>query len=223
MRRSLLIGFGFLIGCSGQEEPLVVPEIVDPPRARASSAPPWNPLPSEKPASVAEPRLSDPPQPPEPHHNGGFPPPPPPTIFLDQVEAIQDNGPTGTATLIVGADGPREALFIHTIKRFRAQESFAARPICLTQATDTLVSVLAARFDKIHSETACTWEGPGVVLARTGEGAMFVHANIACGDKACNAEGGGTYGNMGAEGYGYRLRLTREGWTIEEAGIQWVA
>ncbi len=142
---------------------------------------------------------------------------------MDQVNQMAGNATAIDSMLIEGASGPREALFIHTIERFRAQEGFAERPVCLVKAQAGLVANLVGRFANVHEEDACRWEGPGVVLATTGEPAIYVHANIACAGMACEGEGGGTYGNLGAEGYGYRLRRTHEGWIIESLGISWIS
>ena len=211
-----------LAACQQEKEYLPVPDITDPPRGEASPAPAWNageaPPPTGEPPSDAPPsgeiRIEPSPS---------SPPPPPPDVFLDRVDRAPENGSGKEPTLIAGASGPREALFIHAIARMRAGAPIYQRPICLTRGSPDLVASIARRFEDIHAEDACRWEGPGVVLSSTGEAAMFVHANVRCGGKSCDGEGGATYGNMGAEGYGYRLRRTREGWWIEDLGIMWIS
>ncbi|MBV7266885.1 hypothetical protein KCG45_11900 [Erythrobacter sp. WH131] len=205
-----------LTACSNEPETLPVPDLIDPPRAQASSAPGRGLPPPKEDADETPPERDIAPLPP-------IPPPPPPEVFMDRVDAVPQDAPAGDEVLIENANGPREALFIHVVQKFRSQEQFEQRPICMTQAHSDLVEALSGRFPDIYAEGECHWEGPGVVLTETGEAAIFVHANVACGGKACHAEGGATYGNLGAEGYGYRLRLTPEGWTMAELGIMWIS
>ena len=148
------------------------------------------------------------------------PPPPPPTpeIMHSQPPEI-DGAPDFPTTLVTGYDSPREALFSHVIGIYRKSEHFGSRPICLRDADKAIIGALAGAYGNLHPQSACGWRDGGVVFEATGEPALFVHAAIDCSGKSCAAQGGATYGNLGAESYGYRMRRTREGWTIQQTGI----
>jgi len=129
----------------------------------------------------------------------------------------------GPEMIVRNADGPREALFLHLIETYGANDQFGSRPICLLQLEPARVARIAERMDNVHREDGCEWEQGGVIFRSSGEPAMLMHAAVECSGRACSAEGGVTYGNLGAEGHGYRMRRTAEGWAIRKTGIMWIS
>ena len=160
------------------------------------------------------PRGDGPPDPP--------PPPPAPPSIIDQVkDAPPDlNFPKVT---VAGMSDPREAMFAHLIGEYRSNDHHGPKTICLTDAPDALVARLDRRFGRIENDRACGWKDGGVILKASGESALFIHAKVDCSGRECAAEGGATYGNLGGEGNGYRMRRKGDGWTLQKTGLGWIS
>lgn len=159
-------------------------------------------------------RAGGPPNPP--------PPPPPPPGIIEQVK----NSPPAPGfpfITVAGIADPREALFAHVIAEYRDNAQFTQRTICLTDTEGDLVERLNSRFGRIEPDRSCGWKQGGVILQSRGESALFIHAKADCSGRECAAEGGATYGNLGGEGHGYRMRRKSDGWTIQKSGIMWIS
>ena len=235
LRSSILALAGLLpvAGCTQDEDQLPVPDMVDPPTV-SRPAEPIAPLsepaaPSPTTANVDQPPVRGlsvrPPSAPNP-----FPPPPPPPpspppspSIIESVKGTGEDKLQGSSVLVEGANGPRESLFLHLVDTYRNAGSLRDRPICLHQLEADRVKRIARDAESVFGEDRCGWKDGGVILLDTGEPALFVHAAVDCSGHSCSAEGGATYGNLGAEGFGYRLRRTASGWTIRKAGIMWVS
>lgn len=149
------------------------------------------------------------------------PPPPPPSVIHNVKKSPPARGfPEVT---IIGIADAREALFAHVIGEYRKSDHFAGRTICLNDVSDALVARLDSRFGQIQPDRACGWQDGGVILESTGESALYVHAKVDCSGRECAAEGGATYGNLGGEGHGYRMRRKGNGWTLQKTGISWIS
>jgi hypothetical protein len=165
----------------------------------------------EKPAK----RAGDLPDPP--------PAPPPPPSFLAKVEKHPRS--SGFPVFYVpDVANPREALFSYVIGKSRQSRNSDRNPtMCLTDANDELVERLNRRFGRIKADRACTWDDGRIVVRSNRESAAFIHAKINCAGVECAAEGGATYGNLGGEGIGYRMRRKGAGWTLQEIGLSWIS
>lgn len=120
---------------------------------------------------------------------------------------------------MTGIADPREALFAHLISEYRKSHFHGSKTFCLTDAGGELIARLDRRFDRIGPDRACGWKEGGVILKSSGESALFLHAKVDCRGSECAAEGGATYGNLGGESSGYRLRRKRNGWTLQKTGL----
>lgn len=194
-----------LAACSSESEVLPVPDLVEPKMTATDEV------------VAGEPELQREPQSPP------IPPPPPAPNFFDNVRSRVEHSARGDSKAVSDAQGPREAVFLTVIDRFQAKPTYAPRALCLRNSDSELVALIASKRRNIFPEEACRWDEGGVVADETGEPAMFLHARIECANRDCAAEGGATYGNLGAEGFGFRLTLREEGWAIEELGISWIS
>lgn len=162
-----------------------------------------------------------------PGRNGGPPdPPPPPPAPPSIIESVRDapDQVAGFPTYrIRGISDAREALFVHVVGIYRDSDHFGTRPICLTDADTATVARVSERYGNVHPDTRCDWQGGGVVFNETGLPALYIHAKVRCGGGTCAGEGGATYGNLGGEGHGYRLKRLDDGWSVEQTGISWIS
>ncbi len=149
------------------------------------------------------------------------PPPPPPADVDPMMRNVDDNdGLEGfpVEALIDLAD-PREALLLHMARTFRQKESFENRILCLSDVPSSLVERIGANVEGVREQSACRWEGPGVVSGEPPRPAVLIHAMIDCKERRCDANSGGTYGNVGAESWGFVMRRTAKGWEIRKNGM----
>ena len=142
-------------------------------------------------------------------------------LWLLGVLALPGCAPMAADKSIAGITDPREALFAHVIGTYRKTGQFAERTICLAQADEALVANLDRRFGGIEPESSCGGKDGAVVLATSGESALFVHAKVDCDRAECTGEAGAIY--VGGEGHQYRLRRQGDGWTVRETGVSWVS
>lgn len=145
------------------------------------------------------------------------PPPPPPGPSLIDM-ARNPDAPEGPSFTMPGVADPREALFLLLVREFR--ERGPEPPVLCLRASGNLLARLQARYPALRSEDACHWQDGGVVSVDGGKRAMFLHAEVECEGDRCFAEGGATYGNLGAEANAYRLERRGDGWRIQQLGIQ---
>lgn len=151
------------------------------------------------------------------------PPPPPAPRIIDQVEQMTGGDNGFPSVRIRNVADPREALFIHALETYTDPSQYGGRHVCLSDTDAALLERLSKRFKRLHPGEACGWNDGGVVLGENGESALFVHAKVDCSGTQCAAEAGATYGNMGAEGWGYRMRRKGNDWTIQKTGISWIS